>query len=453
MGDQEAEFCIVGGGYAGLTAALRLIQAGRLVALLEARDRVGGRVHTEHMPNGAWLDFGGTWLGDYNEHIRALAKEMEVGTYPTYDRGESICVTEDGAVHRYAGTVPMFDLIALANLGGAIMEFESMAAELPMGSPWDAPKAQEWDSQTMATWLSSFVNTPSRTAREMLKTLVNTLFCADPIEISLLQFVTLIRSHGSLNRLTAVKGGIQQHRFVGGAQEVANRMAARIGSALHLSSPVRAIAQDAAGVTVTADGTRVRARRAIVTVPPVLSTFIQFDPLMPPDRTLLMQRTLPSSARKIVAVYDEAFWRESGLTGVSLALASPVGATIDICTESGRPGMLCVFMVGSQGLAAMRMTDAARRQLVLDALVQRFGPKAATPIAYYEHEWVEEEWTRGGIFGHCPPGVLSVYGSALREPFGRIHWAGTETAIDNLGSIDGAVSSGERAVEEVLQAD
>jgi monoamine oxidase len=134
----------------------------------------------------------------------------------------------------------------------------------------------------------------------MLKTLVNTLFCADPIEISLLQFVTLIRSHGSLNRLTAVKGGIQQHRFVGGAQEVANRMAARIGSALHLSSPVRAIAQDAAGVTVTADGTRVRARRAIVTVPPVLSTFIQFDPLMPPDRTLLMQRTLPSSARKIV---------------------------------------------------------------------------------------------------------------------------------------------------------
>jgi monoamine oxidase len=110
-------------------------------------------------------------------------------------------------------------------------------------------------------------------------------------------------------------------------------------------------------------------------------------------------------------------------------------------------------MVGSQGLTAMRMTDAARRQLVLDALVQRFGPKAATPIAYYEHEWVEEEWTRGGIFGHCPPGVLSAYGSALREPFGRIHWAGTETAIDNLGSIDGAVSSGERAVQEVLQAD
>jgi monoamine oxidase len=156
MGDQEAEFCIVGGGYAGLTAALRLIQAGRSVALVEARDRVGGRVHTERMPDGAWLDFGGTWLGDYNEHIRALAKEMEVGTYPTYDRGESICVTDDGAVHRYAGTVPMFDLIALANLGGAIMEFESMAAELPMGSPWDAPKAQEWDSQTMC-YLAVFI--------------------------------------------------------------------------------------------------------------------------------------------------------------------------------------------------------------------------------------------------------------------------------------------------------
>ena len=87
---------------------------------------------------------------------------------------------------------------------------------------------------------------------------------------------------------------------------------------------------------------------------------------------------------------------------------------------------------------------------MLDALSTRLGPKAASPIDYVETAWWKEEWTRGCSMAHFPPGVLTRHGHLLREPFGPIHWAGTETATVSHGAIDGAVRSGERAAQEVL---
>src|SRR5689334_18037140 len=99
-----ADFVVVGAGYAGLTAALRLTQAGRSVVVLEARDRVGGRVYTQTLPDGSWLDFGGTWFGPGQDYSYALAREMGVPTYPTYVAGESLVVMEDGKIVRNAGS-------------------------------------------------------------------------------------------------------------------------------------------------------------------------------------------------------------------------------------------------------------------------------------------------------------------------------------------------------------
>jgi monoamine oxidase len=87
---------------------------------------------------------------------------------------------------------------------------------------------------------------------------------------------------------------------------------------------------------------------------------------------------------------------------------------------------------------------------VLDALAARLGPRAASPVDFVETAWWEEEWTRGCSMAHFPPGVLTRYGRLLREPFGRVHWAGTETSTTSHGAIDGAVRSGERAAAEIL---
>ena len=83
----ECDVCVVGAGYAGLTAARRLTQAGRSVVVLEARDRVGGRIWTQQLPDGSSLDRGGAWLAPRHDAIFALAKEVGVTTYKTWVKG------------------------------------------------------------------------------------------------------------------------------------------------------------------------------------------------------------------------------------------------------------------------------------------------------------------------------------------------------------------------------
>ena len=98
---------------------------------------------------------------------------------------------------------------------------------------------------------------------------------------------------------------------------------------------------------------------------------------------------------------------------------------------------------GGQQPGQHRAQDYARR-------VELFGHAAAKPRRLIEHNWSNDVWTRGCYVGFMPPGVWSDYGSALRAPVGRIHWAGTETSDFWVGYMDGAVRSGERAAAEVL---
>src|ERR1700681_339612 len=95
----QADFVVVGAGFAGLTAALRLSGFGTVI-LLEARDRVGGRVKTTTLPNGVWLDEGGTWFGPGQTYAYELACEMGVETYPTWYKGDSILLLADGRIVR-----------------------------------------------------------------------------------------------------------------------------------------------------------------------------------------------------------------------------------------------------------------------------------------------------------------------------------------------------------------
>jgi monoamine oxidase len=153
-----------------------------------------------------------------------------------------------------------------------------------------------------------------------------------------------------------------------------------------------------------------------------------------------------------VTRYDEPFWRAEGLTGQSFAVADPVGATFDGSTDTGKPGLLISFVFGPHARALGRLTQDERQRIIVEALVTRFGPSAGAPTLYHEVEWADQVWSGGGMFAHFPPGVLTNFGSLVRQPVGGIHWAGTETSSVFHGSINGAIESGERAAREVLQA-
>ncbi len=214
----------------------------------------------------------------------------------------------------------------------------------------------------------------------------------------------------------------------------------------------RIIQDDDGGVTVQADGMTVRAQRVIVAVPIAIASHILYEPMLPVDRSFLHQRMPSGAVVKINIVYAEPFWRKDGLTGQTFAPGSLANLTIDASTDAPRPGgVMCVITEGPEARTYTKKMDPdARKKEVLAQLVERFGEKAATPVAYLDQDWSVERYSGGGMLSHCPPGVLTEFGPAITEPCGRIHWAGTETSGIMHGWVDGAVRSGERAAKEVM---
>ncbi|MGD9621952.1 MAG: flavin monoamine oxidase family protein [Mycolicibacterium sp.] len=449
----EAEYCVVGAGYAGLTAALRLTEAGHSVCVLEARDRVGGRIWSAQLSDGTAIDIGGHWVGPSQSRILGLAKEMDIPIFSSYTTGEIRYLDPQG---KTLGRLP--DAIT-AEVDEALASLDAMAAAVSADTPQLAPQANEWDGQTVSSWLNA--NVKSAFARDLVMLSVLDALVVAP-EQSLLWALALIRGDGGM---TTMMGDADAQAVEGGAQAIALRMADVLGRAIHLGCPVRKITQTSSGVEVSSGEKTVRARRVIVSVPRPLVGYIEFDPVLAADSAQLLQRIPMGSIVKATLVYDEAFWRSDGLSGNSWNVGSPVYTTADggLAPGRDRPGLLGAFVAGEDARRLGRMSVGERQRVIVEEVVKLFGPKAAqlsqtihfppTGLPYIDHNWSEEQWTRGDYGGYLPPGALTGFGAEIRRPFRRVHWAGTETATEWNAHMEGAVQSGERAAAEVLAAD
>jgi monoamine oxidase len=445
---RDADVVVVGAGLAGLSAARALRAAGRDVVVVEARDRVGGRTLNEPIGDGVVVEIGAQWVGPTQDRVIGLIEDLGLKTFPTHSQGTNL-FERGGQLGEYRGTIPKVNPVGLAEVGLMLRRLNSMAAKVPPESPWLAPKADDWDSQTFESWMRRNVRTG--TARDILRLAIIGVWAAEPRDVSLLHVLFYIRSAGSIEMLTDTEGGAQQDRVVGGTQLISLRMAEELGAGvIELESPVRKIRHREGGVEVTSDRLTVRARRVIVAVPPTLAGRISYDPPMPAIRDGLSQRMAQGSVVKCMAIYDQPFWRDRGLSGAVTSVDGPVSVGFDNSPPGGRPGVLLGFLEGSAAREAMDLPLGERREIVAGCFSRFFGPEAAQPIGYVDRTWAADEWSRGCYGGFMPPGAWTDNGPALRTPIGPIHWAGAETATVWNGYMDGAVGSGRDAAAAAL---
>jgi len=444
----DADVCVVGAGFAGLSAALALQQSGKTVMVLEARDRVGGRIWTQQLSDGSVIDRGGAWLAPRHDAVLGLARSMGVSTYKTWVKGAHLLVDGDRLL-RYTGLIPKISPLAVVTIALAQARLDLTSRRVPIDAPWNAKRASRWDTLSVAWWLDR-AGIRTAIARDLFDMAVRGLFTGDLNETSFLHLLFLVRAHGSINKLFSIEGGSQENMVEGGAGLIAQRIAASLGASVRMSAPVRSIAQHQDHVVVVTPDVSVSARHAVVSVPPVLALEIEFDPALPADRRALYSSAVAGPESKTLVVYQDPFWRSDGFGGQSAGPRSAAEVTLDASPISGKPGVIASFTFGAVAQEMAMLDEGDRRQAVLDALTARFGPRAASPVEFIETAWWTEKWTRGCSMAHFPPGILTRYGRLLREPFGRVHWAGTETATRSHGAIDGAVLSGQRAAAEIL---
>jgi monoamine oxidase len=445
----HVQVVVVGAGVAGLACARELTRRGISVIVCEARDRVGGRVDSVRV-DGETVELGGQFIGPGQDRVHALAAELGVPVFRTHTAGVHLVERESGRIGRFRGTVPRLSPAAMLDFAQAEARFERLARTVDAEAPWRGPAAHRLDGLTLESWIRRTLRTAG--GRRLFTLATRVLWACEPAELSLLHALFYARAAGGLRAVMATEGGAQQEMLDGGAHLLAVRMAHDLGDRIRLRTPVRRIAQDQAGVVVTAEsGTSTRAAHVVVAVPPALAGRIVHEPPLPAARDGLTQRVAMGSTVKCMIVYPSPFWRETGLSGHALSLRGPLAAVADSSPPSGRRGVLVSVLEGAVARRLAGLPLEERRGLVLDELVRLFGPAAARPLAYVERDWNSEEFTRGAYAALFPPGAWTAYGPALRTPVGRVHWAGTETATRWYGYMDGAIRSGEDAAAAVTR--
>lgn len=457
---ESVDVVVVGAGLSGLTAAQKLLAGGKSVLVLEARNRVGGKVLNKRLNNGDITEVGAEFVGPTQDKVLSLIAELGLGTFPTYNAGKGLLwrnnlripYTPDPAL---GGAPPVLPL-SLAQIAIAQAQLDSWASEIDVNAPWDHAKAAEWDNRSFEQFLNLYAFLPD--AKFVLTTACKAIFAAEPRELSLLYVIAYIAAagneatKGTLNALVAVEGGGQELRVEGGTGLIPERLAEKVGSShIALDAAVSSITKTASGYTVVSKAGTITAKKVVLAIAPPLFKFITFSPALPTSRQALNDQMKMPSIGKGIAIYSTPFWRtDEDLNAQVISDRGAVRVSFDNTPSDGSFGAVMGFILGDEMRALDPLPASQVQETVVSDYVRYFGPKGANVTEFVLQRWDLEEWSRGGPVAVAPPNVLKPHGSALRTVVDGLHFAGTETGEFWTGYMEGAIRSGQRVAREIL---
>ncbi len=448
MTEITRDVVIVGAGAAGLTAANELRKAGQSVAVLEARDRVGGRLWTDVI-DGAMLEIGGQWVSPDQDALIETVADLGLETYSRYREGDSVYVGPDGTVSRFTGEMFPVSPETERVIDEITHRLDAMVAEIDPDRPWEHPNAAEWDTVSWDAWLRAQTD-DDEAVRNLAFATGSAMLTKPTHSFSLLQSLLMAASAGSYSNLVDADF-ILDKRVVGGLQQVPLLLAERLGEDVFLGQPVRTLEWSDAGVTAVADGLTVRARSAVLALAPVLYNRISFVPPLPRLQHQMHQHISMGFVIKVHAVYETPFWREKGLSGTAFSPYELCHEAYDNTNHGDERGTLVGFVSDRNADDLFRLSAEERKEKILESLSHYYGPEAKDPVVYYESDWGSEEWTRGAYAASFDMGGLHRYGADLRTPVGPIHFACSDMAGAGYQHVDGAIRMGRLAAQNILE--
>ena len=426
----ETTVAVVGAGMSGLIAARALHRQGIDVLVLESADRTGGRMMAETSALGSRLDLGGQWVGHGHHRFSALAAELGTTVFPMRTPKRPTVV---GDARTISAVSP-----SMLTAAAVLLAWEIRAKR---GAP------TRWNSTTVQEWLRKV---PTVRARRLLEVLVEVSLTADLDRLSMDALAKIVHYQGGLSTMLSTNGGAQEGLIVEGAGTLTDKIAAELGPLVLTSSRVTSIGRDGHGVVLRTPSALIRASKVIVSVPPPVSAKIAFEPPLPAGRRRLEQDMYMGSVYKAVAVYEQPFWLATA-DAEFMFLDGPGFAVFDTSPPGG-PGHLCVLVGGRDARELDRLDEAGRRQAVLGPLAAAVGSSAILqPASWHEKSWHLDEHAGGGYSALPSAGSTQGMFPLPSDPIDDIHWAGTETASEHAGYIEGAIESGERAAREVAE--
>lgn len=440
---------IIGAGMAGLTAAYELHKAGWSVTVLEARDRVGGRVHTvRSFSNGLIAEGGGEYIDEHHTRMKALAAEFDLKL---------------GRVGSWQGQSG--DWAALAGKAGSITDetvwgvalddeykklwraLSALGAHAPDPAlPIAAPNANELDKQNAQEWIDKQDAHPL--AKLLFANHIRAEFTCEPQNFSLLD----LARNASLFYRNVDEEWKPTYRILGGNDQLPQALAKQLPD-VRLKSEVLSVHVLDDEVTVTykqADAFHtLRASYAILATPLTTGRLIDFGETLPRSHRAMLNGLSYGSVTKVMIEYRKRFWHDYGWNG-RLNTDLPIVYSWDATSHlEGERGILTAYTGGAPAAELSRLSDDERIRTAVDVIERLFPASSDLIETTRTIAWVNEPFTRGSYLAYAP-GEVTTHWQALFSPAGRLYFAGEHATIIQ-GFMEGAVESGQRTAREILR--